>query len=125
MTVAAQQKILVLLIANILLGGSVYAATPVSSGQTAGAEETRARKEGFYEKAALSSVKNEKDVIEANEKPTPKEEGLSRFLMKDIRFAGNESVPAAELRRTVEGFLNKEVDLNDLNDIAAAPSGPP
>ena len=117
MTEATPSRILALSIAAALFCLPVYAATPVPSGQTAGAEETRARKEGFYEKAALSSVKNEKDVIETNEGPAPREEGSSRFLMKDIRFVGNESVPAAELRRTVEGFLNKEIDLNDLKDI--------
>ncbi len=97
----------------------VYAATPVPSGQTAGAEETRARKEGFYEKAAVSSVQGETDIIEAKEEPGQKEEAGSRFLVKDIRFVGNDSIPTDELHRQIEGLLNNKVSLSGLKDAAA------
>ncbi len=89
----------------------------VSAGQDVDAQAERFRKEYADEKRTFQ-VESAEPSIDVQEPKRKKLEGQTRFRLKDIRIEGMDTIEPSKLQYLWEGYLEHDVDLNDLQDIA-------
>lgn len=89
--------------------------------ETAGAEQARFEKETHLEEQTrLDQTKTAApDYVEDKEQKKVEEADSSvRFVLKEITLSGNTNIPSEEFEPYVLTYLNQEVSLNDLKELA-------
>jgi len=99
----------------VLAPAGTAGAESVRAGETAGAQASRYREERELEKKARAVEEAASSEAIEEKKPVPPTAATgAKFLVKDVRFLGNHSIPSSELEPFVASLRNRDVTLGEI-----------